>query len=732
MNSVLGKEFEKLWGTAPSAFLRRVDAVCENQIWNHGRPSRMTLEYDVCGALAGWLYRTGWVKWLLGEATISQQVYLVCERIGQRRLLGDRAQYLIRMSLVARYLIAYASIGARVNNISDVRERLMNATGIGISLPYYWPLPPSDGKCEFRRGRDGAAKRFLRDYEYFWRDEKWLRSHAVSGPNRRKSGDSVKRAVELGFELPTPEEVSQMRIIVYDEELPSKVHLTKRGAFAHACLAAYVQQISRDHRPLGVGIQLLRVAENLKNTDIHHPRLCASLALAHLSLFHGLTMLDGLELAFTAAQNSKVGWVDVDRSVLRLKVGYDVRKSLTGRVPPQIIMTPISTRTCQFLRSIRSRGYSSLASCFGKAALDEIQEELSDFIQTKSEGKEFYRLHQAWQYVAVRMVHLNLGTVALLCGDVIGPFRAESSYLTIRQSALGDAVRRIHKQIAQIADQPFQLFSDLPCPTDWKGKGAPDLEVWAKSAASCLDECKTGNELRAACNWLMAAHGRRPTPELPHPGRYYLNSELGSVLYIADKNLGGGRRVRFVPVKNEDYYESLSFIPTATDEKSNGLELGFASGTRSVSLRALERIERSRLAEIADARLAPGDARRGLYSGLVENGFGLEMISLFTEHGTNALLPGGPYSLAPLSHYLRIGREVIDRVHCRSGVADLLQKLGQRLGDFGENPVIGQRVPNLSAFSLPDDQTCVELPGWSSLTLPLPEEWKAFEGSNWI
>ena len=55
--------------------------------------------------------------------------------------------------------------------------------------------------------------------------------------------------------------------------------------------------------------------------------------------------------------------------------------------------------------------------------------------------------------------------------------------------------------------------------------------------------------------------------------------------------------------------------------------------------RALERIERSRLAEIADARLAPGDARRGLYSGSVENGFGLEMISLFTEHGTNALLP---------------------------------------------------------------------------------------------
>lgn len=230
----------------------------------------------------------------------------------------------------------------------------------------------------------------------------------------------------------------------------------------------------------------------------------------------------------------------------------------------------------------------TLAACFGKAALDEIQEELSDFIQTKSEGREFYRLHQAWQYVAVRMVHLNLGTVALLCGDVIGPFRAESSYLTIRQSALGEAVRRIHKKIAQIADQPFQFFSDLPRPTDWKGKGAPDLEVWAKSAASCLDECKTGNELRAACNWLMAAHGRRPTPELPHPGRYYLNSELGSVLYIADKNLGGGRRVRFVPVKNEDYYESLSFIPTATNEKSNGLELGF-----SVSENSSYRVQKS-------------------------------------------------------------------------------------------------------------------------------------------
>ena len=220
----------------------------------------MTLEYDVCGALAGWLYRTGWVKWLLGEATISQQVYLVCERIGQRRLRGDRAQYLIRMSLVARYLIAYASIGARVNNISDVRERLINATGIGISLPYYWPLPPSDGKCELPAGQGWSCQAFFARLRVFRRVRNGY-GVTLLAVQIDANQEILSRGLWTGLRASD----TRRGVANADNSLRRRIAVqssrNERGAFAHACLAAYVQQISRDHRPLGVGIQLLRVAE---------------------------------------------------------------------------------------------------------------------------------------------------------------------------------------------------------------------------------------------------------------------------------------------------------------------------------------------------------------------------------------------------------------------------------------------------------------------------------------
>ena len=119
----------------------------------------------------------------------------------------------------------------------------------------------------------------------------------------------------------------------------------------------------------------------------------------------------------------------------------------------------------------------------------------------------------------------------------------------------------------------------------------------------------------------------------------------------------------------------------------------------------------------------PGEARKALHSEVIMAGWGTEISALFSEHGTNAILPGGVYSLAPFEYYLRVGRVALESIHQASGVEKLLSKLTVKLSKFKGVPAIttcnGEQISS-------DERETIELPGFRSLPLPSPEEWVFF------
>lgn len=160
--------------------------------------------------------------------------------------------------------------------------------------------------------------------------------------------------------------------------------------------------------------------------------------------------------------------------------------------------------------------------------------------------------------------------------------------------------------------------------------------------------------------------------------------------------------------------------------KSTTYEIGFESNGSTLPLASLKDPERSDLLNIASAGVDPRHTRRALYSELVSAGLGFESIALMSEHGPNALLPGGPYSLAPFRIYLDWGREVLNNLYKRSRLTCLYHDLGQKLSR-------AQLVPHVSCKlgtpdkSMDEETSRLDLPGIYPLPLPTPEEWHAFE-----
>jgi hypothetical protein len=147
------------------------------------------------------------------------------------------------------------------------------------------------------------------------------------------------------------------------------------------------------------------------------------------------------------------------------------------------------------------------------------------------------------------------------------------------------------------------------------------------------------------------------------------------------------------------------------------------------SAEAFEGSTCAELRDIAHAGLPPGTARKGLYSELVEHGYGFEAVALLTEHGTNALLPGGPYSLAPYKIYRNLGREAIDVVHA-GAVSTVLDRLAEHSLAAQEGAPTLLNLGDAAKALHNDEMTCLELPGFSALPLPTPGQWNDFHDAS--
>ena len=142
----------------------------------------------------------------------------------------------------------------------------------------------------------------------------------------------------------------------------------------------------------------------------------------------------------------------------------------------------------------------------------------------------------------------------------MGPYRAESSYLTVTERILFEAVSRIHSEAFRFAGLGVQFAYESSSPETPIGKCTPTLAEVADSASLTLSKIERQNDLCAACHWLSLTHRRRPTGELPHPRAHLLGLPEGHLLFVADKDLGGGRRVRVLPVADDALKAVLPLI----------------------------------------------------------------------------------------------------------------------------------------------------------------------------
>ena len=157
-------------------------------------------------------------------------------------------------------------------------------------------------------------------------------------------------------------------------------------------------------------------------------------------------------------------------------------------------------------------------------------------------------------------------------------------------------------------------------------------------------------------------------------------------------------------------------------------EIGFQSNGSTLPLAFLIDPERNDLLNIASAGVHPRHTRRALYSELVDAGLGFESIAFMSEHGPNALLPGGPYSIAPFSIYLNWGKEIVNTLYQRSGLTSLYNELGRKLRRVQAVPEIYCKFRTQDK-SGEDEISRLDLPGIHPLPLPTPKEWSAFQGA---
>lgn len=80
--------------------------------------------------------------------------------------------------------------------------------------------------------------------------------------------------------------------------------------------------------------------------------------------------------------------------------------------------------------------------------------------------------------------------------------------------------------------------------------------------------------------------------------------------------------------------------------------------------------------------------RKALLSALAQEGVGLEIHSLISEHGNNAFLPGGALSIVPLEVVLDLARDSLERIYTCCGINDVLEGIDSLRDQFDSPPSI--------------------------------------------
>lgn len=511
---------------------------------------RIILQCDVVASLVDWLARTGWEKDLRRQPDLCEHTSAILWQLAGRKFIGDSPEELVAASLVARYLIFVATHGVVPTDVSTISAVTLGADP--VRLPKYWAPPPSSKVIGWRSGVGVAdCRRFLASITRFWSPSKWRRGPKIQ-KRRGQRATQTKLLESCGLKPPSAQEIRRSQVLVEDSvEENERFYLPKNKALAHAYLASYARQILPSHKAPQQGIKVLLTEASMGPYSRYNLRLIGSLCLGQLALLHGIPIVDGFELTIDSIERSDLGWIEPSKGYFHLQVANGFYPKIHGRIPSQTVRLPLAKTVKNIASYLFERGVRKLKELYSAKRLDEAYTDIRDFMgEDDSSRPSIVRLHEGWLYVSIRMANVNPAVLALLRGEIFGPFRADSNYLDVGEQLLFDAMACIHGHLFRLARRECTKKYVSDSPEKRYGKGAPSLFEWQCSAASVLRSTLNGNELVAALNLINASHGRRWTSDVPHPAAHMLDVDGQGILIFADKDHGGGRRIRLVPVSN--------------------------------------------------------------------------------------------------------------------------------------------------------------------------------------
>jgi hypothetical protein len=325
---------------------------------------------------------------------------------------------------------------------------------------------------------------------------------------------------------------------------------------AHAGLSAFAAQIVVDSRPLAVGLRLLeRVLQLPPAKQI--PRRCACLIVIETALFCGFAIHDVLNVAMRPTKELVPASFNTSRGCLTVHLACGYHQAILGRIPPQAVDIPLPTHTRELFQRLADHSYQTVAEALGPKPLDAFLDDVADLMSTSGIRGFLRRLDDGWLYAAHRLAKLNPGVIALLRGDVFGAYRADTSYLTVTEEFLWTCAYKVHDEIVTSLGLPVPERREPGRATVQIGKQAASLAALVEDANAILNKMRKSSELAACTSWIHQFQGRRPTADYPHAAAYAVQCGGTPVFFLADKNMGGGRRLRLVPATNSAFEAAM-------------------------------------------------------------------------------------------------------------------------------------------------------------------------------
>ena len=509
------------------------------------RPIRLC--EDVLASVANRLANPAWLRWLEGHPTEARKIGQVVKRLHHRlHHLDTSNNQRIHSSLVARRLILIAAWGGETERADDVLVFLTTKR-----LPPPWdPSLPWEAGCppENWAATESAVRRFLNDVAIFWSD---------IPPNPKKvrrplsAIEDIESRAERGMSYSLHTEPGN-RMRVYGKvpapdypngEGDSSVSLARPQMRALASLGAYSSQLAPSHREVIPATRLISsiYADRGSLLQSRYPEHVRDAALCGLNVVLGIEAEDLMGFGIGTKPRFGPGWIA--HGQVYLCVGGGWHREMLGRVTPQNIPLPVPEWLSQLLISTEKSypGVGRFEDLYAKDPLGFYFRAAQHHSDADSRQVKF--LHRPLIYAALINAAVPPPALALLLDRNVGPFRAESSYFTTSVEQLWQHATRIQSVLFAWAKTP-QSWA-LPTNVDFQrrvGVVAPNLANAASLALKVIDGVSSANERHATIELGQSLLGKRPTLGKPVP--CLIDDKM---ILFADKNHGGGRRLRFVP-----------------------------------------------------------------------------------------------------------------------------------------------------------------------------------------